>query len=91
MELSVSDSTSDIDSNSKGSRLKTQGRKANVWQGSKRQGSKDVTRAVVGRECPAKSYVSSFLIQNFAGFLSGRIYPHASSVPYGTETSITSG
>lgn len=56
----------------KGSRLKAHGSKVYDSQGSKRQDSKDVTRAVVGRERPAVSYVSSFNIWNFAGFLSGR-------------------
>lgn len=58
--------------NSKGSRLKTADSKVPSSQESKRQASKDVTRAVIGRECPVTSLVSSFLTWNFAGFLSGR-------------------
>lgn len=60
-------------SKSKGLRLTSNGSKVYVWQGSKMQEGKVATRTLIGRECPAVSYVSSFFIQNFAGFLSGRI------------------
>lgn len=51
----------------------TKGSKAQSSQGSKWEGSKDVTLGVVASECPAESYVSSFLNLNFAGFLFGRV------------------
>jgi hypothetical protein len=75
MDQVVLGSTPSATNQSKGSRLTSNGSKDNVWQGSKRQVRKDVTRGIIARECPAESYVSSFLNRNFAGFLSGRIQP----------------
>jgi len=52
----------------------TKGSKAQSEQGSMGQGSKGVTLGVVASECPAVSYVSSFLNLSFAGFLFGRVF-----------------